>query len=80
MAAECVESWLKSNRSADIAGLSLRPEEHRCCQGAVLTLQRGQAEVYPLRASNGSQWMLKKFHSGHCPDRQNLIAVSSCYQ
>ena len=42
-----------------------------------MSIQRGQAEAFMLAATDGTRWILKKFHRGRSLDRHYLQAVCS---
>jgi serine/threonine protein kinase len=42
-----------------------------------LSVQRGQAEVFILKAEDGTTWILKRFHPGRTLDRRYLLSVQS---
>ncbi|MBM4040682.1 MAG: hypothetical protein FJ290_19425, partial [Planctomycetes bacterium] len=72
MPAEVVEGWLRSGHPAMLGELALRPVEHRGMPGMPLSIQRGQAEAFCLAGSDGTRWVLKKFHPGRSPNRSYL--------
>jgi len=75
--ADVVDAWLRSRCHAAVAGLHVRPLEHTALPGLPLSVQRGQAEVFILQATDGTTWMLKKFHPGRVLDRGYLQSVQS---
>ena len=75
MSAEAVEAWLRSRRSAQVNGFSVRPMEHSMLKGTPLSIQRGQAAAFPLIADDGRRWILKKFHNARALRRDYLEAV-----
>ncbi len=77
MPAEVVDNWLRKGKPARINGLAARPIEHPSMKGIALSVQRGQAEVFPLVAEDGSRWLLKKFHHQRSLDRGYLEAIGS---
>lgn len=77
MPSEVMEKWNKSKRSAHINSLSLRPVKHPICPGIPLSVQCGQAEAYWLRASDKSEWIIKKFKAQQCPARPYLDTIAS---
>ena len=72
MPAESIEHWMSTGLSALINGQALRPVEHQQMKGIPFSVQRAQAESYLLIASDGSRWILKKFHNGRSLDRSYL--------
>lgn len=77
MPADVVDNWLKKAKPARIANLAVRPLEHPSMKGVSLSVQRGQAEVFPLVADDGSRWLLKKFHRQRSLDRCYLESIGS---
>jgi hypothetical protein len=60
-----------------VDGIRVRPREHHALPEFPLVVQRGQAAAYFLRATDGSEWILKKFHQGRCPNEEYLRGVSN---
>ncbi|MBM4030176.1 MAG: hypothetical protein FJ291_00130 [Planctomycetes bacterium] len=77
MPADVVERWLRSGGPANVDGIALRPVEHKGMPGMPLSVQRGQAEAFCLAGSDGSRWVLKKFHPGRRLDRSYLEGVAT---
>lgn len=71
-----MDDWLASNRTYLLLGRPLRPLRHPVLVGAPLSIRRGQAEAYYLRASDRSSWILKKFHPQWEPERVYSRRVS----
>ena len=62
MPADVVDQWLKKGCFAKVNGRRLRPLEHSSLKDTPLSIRKGQAEVFCLRADDGGHWVLKKFH------------------
>jgi len=77
MPAEVMEYWLKCQKPAKINGFCVRPLEHNQLKNTVLSIKRGQAEVFILVADDGCWWILKKFHQDRGLDRLYLESISS---
>ena len=77
MPADVMDRWLNCNRSADVNGKYLHPLEHKGLKGTPLSIQKGQAEVFCLRAEDGSHWVLKKFHAGRSLAHTYLTGIRS---
>lgn len=75
MTGEETTRWLKSNRFAKLNGVRARPIKHRLLPDIPMTVSRGQAEAVFLKADDGGDWILKKFHHGRLPDESYLKAV-----
>jgi len=69
--------WLKSNKQARIAGLSLVPIAHPLMSDSVQCITKGQATVYFLKQHPyGHTWLLKKFASAKRPDDDYLFKTA----
>jgi serine/threonine protein kinase len=74
---EIMQAWLYSRKPARIEGRLLRPLAHPMTPDMPLVAQRAQADcVVLLDDSDGSRWILKKFHRGRQLDAAYLLAVS----
>ena len=76
MSVNVMENWLQSGQPAVINNLSLQPLKHPQLPGMIVSVQKGQAEVYWLEDNHHHCWILKKFHPGRCPDRQYLTEIA----
>ena len=76
MSCEPIEKWLKSGKYAKLNGIYARPVEHQLLKGSPLSVQKGQAEVFPLISDDNRRWMLKKLYPGKRLDRHYLESVS----
>ena len=77
MPAGMLEAWFESGEPAVVNGIDLRPVEHPVLRGAPLSVQRGQAEAFFVKAVDGKWWIIKKFLPGRSPDRPYLEGVRS---
>jgi len=77
VAAEVMEKWLKTSRSAIIGQRLVKPIEHDRLKGKPLSSQRGQAEAFFITDDKGNWLVVKKFHSGCTLDRTYLDQVGS---
>lgn len=77
MPAEVMDQWHQTGKPAQLGGVTVRPFTHPHMKGTVLSVQRGQAEVFLLIAEDGSCWVLKKFHRNRAPNWAYLAAVGS---
>ncbi len=77
MSVDALESWLKSGKFAEIAGRRLQLLEHPAQPGTPLAVQRGQATAAFLRAADGTEWVVKRFHQGRQPEESYLSAVAA---
>lgn len=71
-----VDEWLEAERDYAIEGVYLRPLEHPAMAGMPLQSQRGQATAYFVRASDQTDWILKKFHRASEPDRIYTVTIA----
>ncbi len=76
MPAAVIEAWLESGQTASISGLELMPRRHPIAINTPLSVSRGQAEAFYLQATDGSEWIAKKFHRGHSPEEAYLRALA----
>jgi len=75
--ADVVDKWLRNRRAAVLNQVKMRPLEHTAMPGTVLSIQKGQAEAFPLKADDGSEWILKKFYQARLPDRTYLETIGN---
>ena len=77
MAHAAVKKWFNSGKYAQVNGSRVRPIGHPALKGELLSIQKGQAAATCLRADDGSEWILKKFHQGRALDKSYLVSVTS---
>jgi len=77
MPTDIMNNWLNSRKYAQIDSMLLMPQVHPNIKTIPLSVQRGQAEVYYLKANDGSPWILKKFYTNKCPDSFYLNKICS---
>lgn len=71
-----LKRWMHSGQYAQVNGARLRPLKHPALPEMPLVVERGQAAALFARAADGSDWIIKKFYEGRCPDKQYLREVS----
>lgn len=69
--------WLTRRQPAVVGSLELRPRQHPSLSTVALSVKRGQAEAFYLQASDGSEWVVKKFHQGMTLDRAYLDSIGA---
>ena len=77
MSADVVEQWHRSRQPAQLNGMRFWPKSHPVLKDAPIVVQRGQAGAIFLVAEDRSDWILKKFHRGRCPDNRYLRSIST---
>lgn len=77
MPADVMKNLLSSSKAAQIEDIALRPKQHPIIRDTLLSVQRGQAEVYYLESTSGEPWLIKDFHANKSPDSNYLEAISS---
>lgn len=77
MPSDIMKKFFFSSKPAQIENLVLRPKQHPAIKDTLLSVQRGQAEVYFLKENSGDGWLIKDFHVNKTPDLSYLEDISS---
>ncbi len=70
-----MNKWLTSSKYTQIAQLRVKPLPHPVLKKSVLSVMKGQAEVFFLKSADNQGWVLKKFNTGKLPDKNYLNAI-----